>query len=75
MANDIADIVLNELKNKLTERERLSADRLAQVRRECPEIKALDVKIARAAIAGADAVQALIAERNALVAAWLQGKA
>jgi len=73
MLNEIVDAVLEEMRDRNIQRSLLSNARRREMLGECPEIREIDIQIAREAYAHAD-VAGLVAKRNKAVKKWLDSK-
>lgn len=71
MPENFTEKVLEELNTKRLKRQVLISSREREMREICPELKALELRIARASLVDRQAVLALINERNIAVEVWL----
>ncbi len=71
MAGEFVEQILNEMSAKKDARLAAAAGRARTVRDACPELKAVELEIARAARAGKETLPELMARREALVGRWL----
>ncbi len=71
MAGEFVEQILNEISTKKDARVAAAAGRARAVREACPELKTVELEIARAARAGRTDLEELTAKREHLVGRWL----
>lgn len=72
MAGDFTDQVLNEMTARRDARQAASEERRRRMRVACPDLKAMDIMIAKAARADKDALRQLECRRRETAERWLQ---